>query len=53
MARVTDKNKGLEVFQKCDVGNKGHLTYDEVWSQRMLIPPGLIIYTPPVVRPVR
>ena len=32
---------------------KGYLTYDEVWSQRMMLPPELIIYTPPLVRPVR
>ena len=53
MAKTSDKNKGLEVFQKCDVGNKGHLTYDEVWSQRMMLPPELMIYTPPTLRPVR
>ena len=53
MARVTDKNKGLEVFQKCDVGNKGHLTYDEIWSQRMLLPPEITMTPPPTLRPVR
>ena len=53
MARVTDKNKGLEVFQKCDVGNKGHLTYDEIWSQRMMLPPELMITTPPILTPRR
>jgi Ca2+-binding EF-hand superfamily protein len=53
MAKTSDKNKGLEVFQKCDVGNKGYLTHDEIWSQRMMLPPELIITTPPVVRPVR
>ena len=53
MARVTDKEKGLEVFQKCDVGNKGHLTYDEVWSQRMMLPPEITMTPPPTLRPVR
>ena len=53
MARTSDKNKGLEVFQKCDTGNKGYLTYDEFWSQRQMFPPELLITTPPMVRPVR
>jgi hypothetical protein len=53
MARVTDKKKGLEVFEKCDTEKKGYLTYDEIWSQRMMLPPELYIYTPPLVRPVR
>ena len=53
MARTSDKAKGLEVFEKCDTDKKGYLTYDEVWPQRMLLPPGLIITTPPLVRPVR
>jgi Ca2+-binding EF-hand superfamily protein len=53
MAPATDKAMALEVFQKCDTGQKGYLTYDEVWSQRMLLPPGLIITTSPVLRPVR
>ena len=53
MARTSDKDKGLEVFQKCDTGNKGYLTYDEFWSQRMMFPPELLITTPPIVRPVR
>jgi hypothetical protein len=53
MARTNDKNKGLEVYQKCDTGNKGYLTYDELWNQRMMLPPELTITTPPLVRPVR
>jgi hypothetical protein len=53
MARTNDKNKGLEVFQKCDTANKGYLTYDEVWANRMMLPPELLITTPPLVRPVR
>jgi hypothetical protein len=53
MARTNDKAKGLEVFQKCDNGKKGYLTYDEVWSNRMMLPPEITIYTPPQVRPVR
>jgi Ca2+-binding EF-hand superfamily protein len=53
MARTSDKKKGLEVFEKCDTDKKGYLTYDEFWTQRMMLPPGLIITTPPLVRPVR
>ena len=53
IAKTSDKNKGLEVFQKCDVGNKGHLTYDEIWSQRMMLPPEITMTPPPTVRPVR
>jgi hypothetical protein len=53
MARTNDKNKGLEVYQKCDVGHKGYLTYDEVWENRLMLPPELIITTPPVLTPGR
>jgi hypothetical protein len=53
MAQTSDKAKGLEVYEKCDTDKKGYLTYDEIWQQRMLLPPGLIITTPPVLRPVR
>lgn len=53
MAKTTDKAKGLEVFEKCDTGNKGYLTYDEIWSQRMMLRPELMITTPPLVQPVR
>jgi Ca2+-binding EF-hand superfamily protein len=53
MAKTTDKAKGLEVYEKCDTGKKGYLTYDEFWSQRTMLPPELIITTPPLVQPVR
>ena len=53
MAKTTDKAKGLEVFEKCDTGKKGYLTYDELWSQRLMLRPELIITTPPLVQPVR
>jgi Ca2+-binding EF-hand superfamily protein len=53
MAQTSDKAKGLEVFERCDTGKKGYLTYDEIWSQRIMLPPELIITTPPVLRPVR
>jgi Ca2+-binding EF-hand superfamily protein len=53
MARTNDKNKGLEVFKKCDTGTKGYLTYDEVYQQRMLLPQELVITTPPLVQPAR
>ena len=48
MAKTTDKAKALEVFEKCDTDKKGYLTYDEIWSQRMMLPPELIITTPPL-----
>lgn len=53
MAKTNDKAKGLEVFEKCDTGKKGYLTYDELWSQRMMLPQELIITTPPLVQPVQ
>jgi hypothetical protein len=53
MAKTDDKAKGLEVFEKCDTGKKGYLTYDEVWTQRTMLPPEFIITTPPLVQPVR
>lgn len=53
MAKTSDKAKGLEVFEKCDTGKKGYLTYDEIWSQRMMLRPELIITTPPLVQPAR
>jgi Ca2+-binding EF-hand superfamily protein len=53
MAQATDKNKALEVFQKCDTGNKGYLSYNEVISQRQMIPPEITMTPPPLVRPVR
>jgi Ca2+-binding EF-hand superfamily protein len=53
MAKTSDKAKGLEVYEKCDTGKKGYLTYDEIWSQRMMLPRELIITTPPIVQPVR
>jgi len=53
MARATDKEKALQVFQKCDTGNKGHLTYDEVINQRWMMPPELTVTTPPILLPRR
>jgi Ca2+-binding EF-hand superfamily protein len=53
MAKTDDKAKGLAVFEKCDINKKGYLTYDEFWSQRMMLPPELMITTPPLVQPVR
>jgi len=53
MARSNDKEKALQVFQKCDTGNKGHLTYDEVISQSWMLPPEMIITTPPILLPRR
>jgi Ca2+-binding EF-hand superfamily protein len=53
LAQATDKAKALEVYEKCDTSKKGYLTYDEFWAQRPMMPPELIITTPPVLRPVR
>ena len=53
MAKTSDKAKGLEVFEKCDTGKKGYLTYDEIWSQQMILRPELTIPTPPLVQPPR
>jgi Ca2+-binding EF-hand superfamily protein len=53
MARTNDKEKGLQVFEKCDTGHKGHLTYNEVINQRWMLPPELTVTTPPVLMPRR
>jgi hypothetical protein len=53
MAQANDKTKALEVYEKCDTSKKGYLTYDEFWTQRPMLPPELIITTPPLARPVR
>jgi Ca2+-binding EF-hand superfamily protein len=53
MARSTDKEKALKVYQKCDTGNKGYLNYDDVINQRFMLPPELTITTPPVLLPRR
>jgi Ca2+-binding EF-hand superfamily protein len=53
IAQATDKAKALEVFEKCDSGKKGYLTYNEVWRQRVLLPPEISMITPPVLRGVR
>lgn len=53
MARANDKNKALQVFEQCDTGNKGYLTYNQVVTQRWKIPPELTMTPPPIVRPVR
>jgi Ca2+-binding EF-hand superfamily protein len=53
MARSTDKNKALEVYNKCDTGKKGYLTYDEIMSNRVILPPDIYMNPPPLVRPMR
>jgi hypothetical protein len=53
LAKTSDKAKGLEVFEKCDTGKKGYLTYDEIKSPPMIMPPEFIITTPPLARPAR
>jgi len=53
MERTSDKAKGLEVFEKCDTDKKGYLTYDELWTKRLMFPPEMLVTTPPLVRPVR
>ena len=53
MARATDKNKALEVYQKCDTDNKGYLTYDELINRRFMIPPEIYMTPPPKLKPRR
>jgi len=53
VGRATDKNQAAEIFDKCDTGKKGHLTYDDVWRQRVMLPPEISMMTPPVLRGVR
>lgn len=53
VARAADKNKAAEIFDKCDSGKKGYLTYEEVWGQRVLIPPEITMMNPPVIRQYR
>jgi hypothetical protein len=53
MARATDKNKALEVYQKCDTDNKGYLTYDQVINRRFMIPPEIYMTPPPLLVPRR
>ena len=53
MSKATDKAKALEVFEKCDSGKKGYLTYNEVWSQRVMLPPEISMQTPPGLRGLR
>jgi Ca2+-binding EF-hand superfamily protein len=52
VARATDKNKAAEIFDKCDSAKQGYLTYDEVWRQRGLLPPEVIMMSPGI-RPFR
>ena len=53
MAKTNDKAKAAEIFDKCDSGKKGYLTYDEVWSRRVMLPPEISMMTPPTLRGVR
>jgi hypothetical protein len=53
MARATDKNKALEVYNKCDTGKKGYMTYDELMRNRLILPPEIYMTPPPLVRPTR
>ncbi len=53
MARANDKNKALEVYQNCDTGNKGFLTYNDINYNRVMIPPELYMTPPPVLMPRR
>jgi len=53
VAKATDKNKALEVYQKCDTGTKGYLTYDELTTRRWMIPPEIYMTPPPLVVPRR
>jgi hypothetical protein len=53
VARATDKDKASKIFDKCDSGQKGYLTYEEVGSQRVLLPPEINMMSTPVVRQYR
>jgi Ca2+-binding EF-hand superfamily protein len=53
LANATDKNKAAEIFDKCDSGKKGYLTYDDVWAQRTMLPPEISMMTPPRLRGLR
>ena len=53
MARATDKNKASEVFEKCDSGKKGYLTYDDAWRDRAMLPPEISMMPSSITRPFR
>jgi len=53
VAQAADKSKAAEIFDKCDSGKKGYLTYDEVWENRVLVPPEVSMMNPPVIRRYR
>ena len=53
VARATDKNKAAEIFDKCDSGKKGYLTYDDVRRQYILLPPEIGMMAPGATRPFR
>jgi Ca2+-binding EF-hand superfamily protein len=38
VARTGEKNKASEIFDKCDSGKQGYLTYDEVWANACCSP---------------
>ena len=53
VARATDKNKAAEIFDTCDSGKKGYLTYDDVQRQYQLLPPEISMMGPNRTRPFR
>jgi Ca2+-binding EF-hand superfamily protein len=53
VARATDKNKAAEIFDKCDSGKKGFLTYGDVQSQYILLPPEITMMPAGSTRPFR
>jgi hypothetical protein len=52
-ACANDKKQAADLFEKLDSGKKGHLTYDEVWGQRVLLPPEISMMSPAITRPFR
>jgi hypothetical protein len=53
MAKATDKEKALKVYQECDNDRSGHLSYDEVLNPRGMVPMELFMTPPPVLVPRR
>ena len=53
VARATDKKKAAEIFDTCDSGKKGYLTYDDVRQQYQLLPPEIGMMGPGATRPFR
>jgi hypothetical protein len=53
MAQATDKKKALEVYNSCQTGNRGYITYDELNRSRLTTPPEVYMTPPPLLAPRR